>query len=43
MYVCLYGKYFYRGCGAAETQTVTFASGGKRAALCLYSDELLRY
>lgn len=35
VYVCLYGRYFYKGCGVAETQTVTFASQGKLATLCL--------
>lgn len=39
--VCRYGKCFYVGCGVAETQTVTAASQGKLAALCLESDELM--
>lgn len=33
VYLC--GKHFYRGCGVAETQTVTLASQGKLAAPCL--------
>lgn len=41
VYVCRYGKYFYVGCGVAETQTVTAASQGKLAALCLESNELI--